>query len=139
MLLGPGPPLGVRAPPGPLGVPGGPVAWVASSISNKIILQNAGEKSLTTQLLIRQTILFGRIASQPNESLMRDAIFEPNSFTPKVFEGSRRIGRPRLTWVHVVAAYALQVTNGSLQKLRDILSSPDPVNNWKVAAKQHFS
>ena len=110
-----------------------------SKVSNKIVLTNAGEKPLTTQLLARQLILFGRIASQPHECLMRNAIFEPLSYTPKVFKGTRRIGRPRLTWVHAVAAQALQVTGGSRQKLHEMLSNPDGVKHWKMAVKHHFS
>ena len=88
-----------------------------SRVTNQTVLQQAGEKPLTSQLLIRQVVLFGRIALQPHDSIMRKTIFEPYSYTPKVLTGRRRRDRPRLTWVHTIAAQALQVTGGSQQGL----------------------
>ena len=55
-----------------------------------------------------------------------------------VFEGQRRIGRPRMTWANVMAAYALQVAGGSQAVLQIILSNTDAVKAWKIAVKQHF-
>ena len=60
-----------------------------SHVSNKAVLQQAGEIYLSTQLLIRQVILFGRVALQSTDSLMRRTIFHPNSYSPTICEGPR--------------------------------------------------
>ena len=110
-----------------------------SHIPNKTVLIRADEMLLSTQLLIRRVVLFGRIANMPHNSLLRTAIFQPQSLCPNVLDGPRSRGRPRMTWTSAVAAFALQVTDGSHQTLEDILSGGGGSYAWKMAAKQHFA
>ena len=110
-----------------------------SHITNQTVLERAGENCLSQQLRKKQIVLFGRIAAQPSDSVIRNTIFQPGSFKPKVFEGQRCRGRPRMTWAHVMAALALEVTAGSHQKLQSILSLTDAVQEWRPAVKQHLA
>ena len=78
-----------------LGIP----ASYESRISNKTVLSRVGVACLSGRLLQRQLLMFGRLARQTDESLLRQITFEPASLTPRVWNYRRRVGRPRLQWI----------------------------------------
>ena len=53
----------------------------------------------------RRSLLF--IARAPNESDLRKAIFQHNSFNLQLPAGKRNNGRPRLRWETIVHAHAV--------------------------------
>jgi len=110
-----------------------------SHVSNKLVLQAAGEQPLSTQLTMKQVIFFCKIAVLPDDSLLRQTVFQPSSFDLKMFAGKRRKGRPRVSWVTAVSAHALLVAGGNSQHMQDIFRNPTALHLWKQAVKLHFS
>ena len=110
-----------------------------SHVSNNSVLQSAGERSLSKQLAARQVILFCKIAVLPDDSLLRNTVFKPSSFDLKLFEGARRRGRPRVSWVSAVSTQALSIAGGNSQRMQDFFNKPGAVNTWKHAVKLHFA
>ena len=67
-----------------------------SRVSNQIVLQTAGVAPLASKLLQRQLLMLRRIATMPEERLLRWVAFEPRSCEPKRWNYQRRVGRPCL-------------------------------------------
>jgi len=109
-----------------------------SHVSNRAVLTAAGEQPLSTQLTMKQVILFCKIAVLPDESPLRETIFQTSSFDLKMFEGKRRKGRPRVSWVSAVSAHALLVAGGNSQRMQDIFRNEAALHLWKQAVKLHF-
>ena len=109
-----------------------------SHVSNRAVLQVAGEQPLSTQLLMKQTILFCKIARLPEESILRNTVFQTGSFDLKMFEGKRRIGRPRVSWISAISAHALQVVGGNSQRMQEFFNNQNGLQVWKQAVKLHF-
>jgi hypothetical protein len=89
-----------------------------SRVSNASVLQTVGEKPLSRQLERQQLQLFGRVARQDDEGLMRQATFCPGSLQPATERYVRKQGRPRLEWTSAVYKLALQAAGG-MQQLQD--------------------
>ena len=108
-----------------------------SHVPNTEVLEQAADSPLSRQLLREQLILFGRIASLTDESVLRNTIFQNGSCHPKLFEGVHRRGRPRNTWIGSVSTRALQIAGGQ-NNLTTVLSGPAAVQNWKRSVKQYL-
>ena len=65
-----------------------------SRVSNNHILNHFDTVPLSSMLLERQLILYGKIARLPDDHPTRLSIFQPGSFSPASY-GVRRRGRPR--------------------------------------------
>ena len=68
-----------------------------SRVSNQYILDLHGTIPLSSVLLRRQLLMFGKIARLPAESAIRQLIFEDGTCIPKVLTNRKR-GRPRQEW-----------------------------------------
>ena len=91
-----------------------------SHTTNAEVLLTAGVPLLTTPIDKRQLLLFGRIAALPNSSGLRLATFQHNKVSPKLLEGTRSRGRPRLSWIGVQHAKGIGC------------------NRWETAQSRHF-
>ncbi|CAE8618089.1 unnamed protein product [Polarella glacialis] len=105
-----------------------------SHVSNATILAKAGAKPLSSRLLSRQLHFYGRLASLPATSLLRQAVLQPNTAVPLELSGKRRRGRPRLSWFSVLFAQALKLAGGSPAALNEMLcgASATP-HGWRLA------
>jgi len=54
----------------------------------------------------RQLLLYGRVARQPNDDIMRQHTFCPGSVQPATNRYVRKLGRPRLDWASEVGRMA---------------------------------
>ena len=87
-----------------------------SRVTNKSVLQMAGHKQFTQQLLREQLLLFGRIARSPDSDMLRELTFIPSTLQPATERFVRKVGRPRLEWASCVAkvAHTIVGANGNL-------------------------
>ena len=74
-----------------------PASFV-SRVSNKKVLERAGQKPFTTQLVRHQLLLLGRIARAPDSDLRRRLTFCRGTLWPATNLFVRRVGRPRHEW-----------------------------------------
>jgi len=86
-----------------------------SRISNARVLETTGQKPVTHLLKKQQLLLYGRVARQRDDEMMRSATFCPGSLRPAVDMFERKIGRPRLDWTSEVGKLALQAAGGMQQ------------------------
>ena len=73
-----------------------------SRISNKTVLQRAGQVEVGRQLLKQQLLLYGRIARERQDDELRKLTFTPGSLQPATARYVRRVGRPRNEWAVMV-------------------------------------
>ena len=87
-----------------------------SRVTNKSVLQMAGHKQFTQQLLKPQLLLFGRVARSPDSDMLRDLTFIPGTLQPETGRFIRKVGRPRFEWASCVAkvAHTIVGVNGNL-------------------------
>ena len=104
-----------------------------SRVSNHYVLQQFNVPPLSKTLLQRQLLLFGRIARMPNESVVRDSIFEQNGVAIKT-DSRRRQGRPRNTWSHEVTKVAHQISHDT--NLHSLVTNK---LSWQQVVKAHCS
>jgi hypothetical protein len=74
-----------------------PSAYI-SRVSNAHVLEKADVEALSTQLLQKQLVLFGKVARAPANDPMRLNTFLPGSLQPQIGSCTRRVGRPREDW-----------------------------------------
>ena len=79
-----------------------------SRVSTNHILHRFKTANLSTTLLKRQLILFGKIARLDNDYPLRQCVCEPNTINV-CSDGSRRRGRPRMTWDNETAQIILEM------------------------------
>ena len=88
-------------------------------MSNADVLQKAHARPLSSALLERQLLFFGRIAGSSNEDVIRRSIFLEGSCEIRSV-GLRKRGRPRATWANKLYAEAVRVA-GSKEALAALL------------------
>ena len=103
-----------------------------SRVSNKIVLDRFGARPLSTQLLQRQLLFYGKLAGQANTSLPRSVALEPSDVTPRFWNMRRCVGRPRLRWTSYVFAVAVQVAGGNVAELRQLLLQSPQQDEWRA-------
>jgi len=91
-----------------------------SRVTNAFVLETAHSQQLSTTLMRRQLLLFGKLARQPDDSLPRRLVFKPASVETQVWAGSRQRGRPRQQWGSSVRKLAVAAAGGE-QQLRAAL------------------
>ena len=78
---------------------------------------------ITEMLWVRQLMLFGQIATLPDNSLVRCILFDAGSIKPAEHGGKRKRGRPKLTWLGVVRVQAMDVIGHNDENLHNIISN----------------
>ena len=91
-----------------------------SRVSNAAVLQIADSKPMTSKLLQRQLLYFGKVARLDSSNLVRQALFQPATLTLATPTGRRARGRPRQRWGPNVYGHAVAAA-GSKQRLEQIL------------------
>ena len=91
-----------------------------SRVTNAFVLETAQSQQLSTTLMRRQLLLFGKLARQPDDSLPRRLVFKPASVETQIWPGSRPRGRPRQQWGPSVRKLAVAAAGGE-QQLREVL------------------
>ena len=110
-----------------------------SRASNDSVRSKAGMQPLSVTLAARQLVMFGRIASLPQTSLVRQITFEHDSITPTIMVGPRRQGRPSMSWTSTLYAKALLVCSNDRHLLFDSCCTNNEDNwRWKVLLKDYF-
>jgi len=87
-----------------------------SRVTNKSVLQEAGHRQFTQQLLKQQLLLFGRIARSPDSDMLRELTFIPGTLQPATERFVRKVGRPRSERASCLAkvAHTIVGANGNL-------------------------
>jgi len=80
-----------------------------------LFLETIGHEALSVKLARRRLSLFGRIARQPNDSLMRSVTFCPGELRPATDRFVRKVGRPHLEWTTEVRKLAIKAARSMLQ------------------------
>ena len=103
-----------------------------SRISNKTVLQTSGQPRLSSILLRRQLLIFGKVARQHPATPSRQSTFTRDSLQPLVEHFIRKIGRPRANWAREVLTEA-EIMAGGHTALETLLqdASPSAVAHWK--------
>ena len=82
-----------------------------SRISNKTVLQRAGQKQFSSHLLKQQLLLFGRIARAPDNDVLRKLTFIPGTLQPVTEVFVCKLGRPRHEWASQLTKEALKIAS----------------------------
>ena len=95
-----------------------------SRVSNSAVLETANANLASHLLLERQLIWMGWLAVQPDEHVLRQSVFQSGDdrMTPKMPEGRKKRGRPRMCWARKVFQHAVQAA-GSADKLKELWAS----------------
>jgi len=110
-----------------------------SHTTNAEVFLTAGVPLLTTMLDKRQLLLYGRIAASPNSSGLRSTTFDHNTVIPKLLQGTRTRGRPRLSWIGVQHARALNAIGGDQQDLDFLFQDRETAGkDWQRIVNAHF-
>ena len=108
-----------------------PAAYV-SRVSNANVLNEAGVKPLTTQLLHQQILLLGRVGREPEGSPMRRHTLVGSTARPQIGRYVRRVGRPRQDWTNMVLTEAVRRAGDYSTMERALLnSSPHSAVAWR--------
>ncbi|CAE8642492.1 unnamed protein product [Polarella glacialis] len=83
-----------------------------SRVTNQSILQQAGSQKLSVILLKRQLQLLHHIALTPEGDILRNSVFQPNTFAVREPTGPKPRGRPRNTWAKEVLKHAISAAGG---------------------------
>ena len=112
-----------------------PPAYV-SRISNSSVFTKASSKPFSSQLRRHQLLLWGSVAAEPDDSIIRETIFCAGSILPKEAAATRRVGRPRHTWANELHRIAVDIVgeeavlHNMLVVHRDIDAWRNAVNRW---------
>ena len=107
-----------------------------SRITNQEVLSRADANPLSTTLLQRQLLLFGKIARMPDHCPQRQVLFEPSSVTLKRIVGKRPRGRPRQQWGQSVRDHALAAA-GSMSDISLMLLQNSTTEHWKGVVQDY--
>ena len=104
-----------------------------SRISNKDVLSTTSQRPMSTSLLRQQLILFGKVAREPADSVLRSAAFRPGSFWAATDGFVRTVGRPRLEWSSEVERHAVRAAGG-YREMQQAVVCP---GQWKVIVSSY--
>ena len=105
-----------------------------SRVSNKTILEQAGQISYGRQLLRQQLLLFGRVARAPPTDPLRRLTFVPGSLQSATGVYVRRVGRPRNEWAVMLEKEARKVHTNLNQIVHDELEWKKAVADYCICA-----
>ena len=106
-----------------------------SRVSNAEVLARASAKPLSTNLLARQLIYYGKIACRESSDLTRIIAFGPSGCKPRKWS-MRKAGRPCLRWTSCVYAHALSVAGGKDEELERLLQAANQ-RAWRNAVNAY--
>ena len=110
-----------------------------SHITNAEVLITAGVPLLTAMVDKKQLLFYGKIAALPNESGLRSVAFENNAVMPKLLQGTRTRGRPRLCWIGVQHARAIDAVGGNQIDLNHVFQNREAAGKrWRHIVNAHF-
>jgi len=101
-----------------------------SRVSNAFVLKQVSAYPLSTTLLERQLLYFGRVARLNADSVLRHSLF---SHDYALREPALKRGRPRDTWARKVLHSALQIT-GDTASLQNAIANPA---QWREAVHSY--
>ena len=108
-----------------------------SRISNEDVLSQACSLPLSSMLLQRQLLLFGRIARMPDTCPQREVLFEPSSVTIRASEARRARGRPRQQWAQCVSKHAMQAAGSGTSLAALLLHNPVEHDTWPDVVRRY--
>jgi hypothetical protein len=91
-------------------------------VPNSKVLEQAGQKQYSAQLLQQQMLLFGKIGRAPDADFLRQLTFQPGTVLSAVDACPRRRGRPKHEWakcLHEALVAHLGPEHTWAQRLRD--------------------
>ena len=92
-----------------------------SRVSNKYVLQQFKTNSLHSILLQRQLLFFGSIARRPQDDIVRQFVFKPNTFDSIEQHSPRKQGRPRKNWIREMFKHGQSIADG--ESFSDLISN----------------
>ena len=101
------------------------------------MLRRASAKALSTCLLRRQLLYFGKLAKRPNTDPVREAIFKTGGVDLRDIKGPRRQGRPRLEWASEMKKCAERVAGSKENLLRMLRQAESSSVEWKHAVSKY--
>ena len=107
-----------------------------SRISNKTVLEQAGTRALSIQILQRQLLYLGELARRGPEDPVRCCVFSPGSLDV-IPVGPRKQGRPRHTWVENICRIArdIAITPENFSAL--MAPSAQAIQAWRAAVLKY--
>ena len=111
-----------------------------SRVSNQTVLQQAGARSISNQLLERQLLFLGDLARRENSDILKQSVLDTSTqgFAPKANTGHRRRGRPKTTWSKGVFAQAVKVAAHSSQDIGYLMmNSPAARTKWSQVVRKY--
>ena len=110
-----------------------------SRVSNQRVLEIMGCKPLSVNLKRQQLLYIANLARREHGNVLRNCIFEPNSFTLKQHVGPRRRGRPRITWAGAVFDMAVSIAGSEESLAQFWANTPDARSRWTQAVDIYCS
>ena len=93
-----------------------------SRIPNKTVLTELRATPLSSQLIARQLVLFGKICGRDSSDLTRAVTLHLDSdVILRKWTTRRRVGRPCLRWSTCIHAIAVHICDGCETTLRDLI------------------
>ena len=111
-----------------------PAYW--SRVSNEEVFRRAASRPLSQIVSERQLLFMHKVANLPGDSLVRQALFEPDSTQLRRPNGVRRVGRPRDCWGAAVRRLALEIAGSEAELSR---SFDGRANSWRHEIRRHFA
>ena len=105
-----------------------------SRVSNADVLAVAQTRPLSSVLLQRQLILYGKLARMPEGAVQRQTLFDSSSnMAPKNYVGKRRRGRPRQMWGACVYQHAVKAAGSET----DLANAVGNISYWFQLVLEH--
>ena len=111
-----------------------------SHVLNKQILDAANIKPLSSILFVSQLNLFGKVAVMQINHPIRLLVFDDtNPFDHSPLHQTRRVRRPRITWVYEMHCAALTICGSSNEFAQIIGDDSTSSAAWSNKIKEHMS
>ena len=108
-----------------------------SRTTNETVRQTAGAARLSLTLRRNQLLYLGDLARMPTGNVLRDTVFQPNSFKIVKPCGPRRRGRPRNEWAGKLYSEAIIVADGESVLTNMWAPTPAAKSAWQKAVAEH--
>ena len=109
-----------------------------SRVSNASVLQQAGRRPLTQELLRRQLMLYGKVAMMDDDAPQRRVLFEASSICLVASCFRRGRGRPRQQWPQCVHGHAVRAA-GSNDDLAALLVVERSPKSWAAIVRRYVA
>ena len=86
-----------------------------------------------------QLHFMGELARRADTDVVKNCVFQPGYLRPRVFQGPRKVGRPKDIWTTKVFREAT-IAAGSTERLTELWQdTPAAKSAWRVACRLHVS